>query len=185
VGMNRVARVRSPIHITEDQIFVVSGLWPHHQFFEGHFFYLRDPLRIGDVWDSRSCPPLEKCFKLACLAEIFGQIEYAFEILDWIAASPEAASVAAATRQIIDEGAQNYRQASASGTPASNETQNDDAEPPATSVEEASVSAAPAPDETKNDEVREAAANTSLHAGYRARFAGMLRRLANRISEHD
>ena len=114
VGFNRVARVRSPIHITDDRIFVVSGHWPHHQFFEGHFFYLRDPLLIGDMWDDKRSPPLEKCFKIACLAEIFGQIEYAFEILDWIAASPGAVKVAAETRRIIDAGAEIYRRASVS-----------------------------------------------------------------------
>jgi FkbM family methyltransferase len=117
VGMNRVARMHSPIHITEDMIFVVSGLWPNHQFFEGHFFYMRDPLRMGDAWDATQSPPLEKCFKMACIAEVFGQIEYAFEILEWIARSPAAGEVASETRRVIDDGAAIYRQASANPTP--------------------------------------------------------------------
>jgi FkbM family methyltransferase len=113
VGMNRVARTRSPIHITEDRVFVVTGLWPHHQFFEGHFFYMRDPLRICNEWSESQSPSLDKCFKLACVAEVFGQIEYAFEILEWIASSPSAARVAPATRKVIEEGAETYRKASA------------------------------------------------------------------------
>jgi FkbM family methyltransferase len=125
VGMNRVARVRSPIHITEDKIFVVSGLWPHHQFFEGHFFYLRDPLCVGDEWNEGRGPSIEKCFKLACLAEVFGQIEYAFEVLDWIAAAPSATRVASATRKIIDEGARLYRAASTRALTPNDTTLND------------------------------------------------------------
>src|SRR5262249_48248358 len=31
VGMNMVARTRSPIHLTEDRIFSVRGTWPRHQ----------------------------------------------------------------------------------------------------------------------------------------------------------
>ena len=112
-GMNRVARTNSPIHVTEDKIFVVSGIWPHHQFFEGHFFYMRDLLLNDETWNEGRSPPLEKCFKLACISEIFGQIEYAFEILEWIATSPGAGLVAAPTRKVIDQGAAIYRKASA------------------------------------------------------------------------
>jgi FkbM family methyltransferase len=117
VGMNRVARTRSPIHITEDRIFVVDGHWPHHQFLEGHFFYLRDPISGSDVWNEGLSLPLEKCLKLACLAEMFGQIEYAFEILEWIAASPRAGSIAAVCREIVERGANVYRQASKASAP--------------------------------------------------------------------
>jgi len=112
VGMNRVARTRSPIHITEDRIFVVDGHWPHHQFLEGHFFYLRDPISGSEVWNEGLSLSLEKCLKLACLAETFGQVEYAFEILDWIASSPRAGSVAPVCREIVDQGANVYRQVS-------------------------------------------------------------------------
>jgi FkbM family methyltransferase len=115
VGMNRVARTRSPIHITEDKIFVVDGHWPHHQFLEGHFFYLRDPIAGSDVWNEGLSLSLEKCLKLACLAEMFGQIEYAFEILEWIAASPRAGKAAVVCREIVDRGANIYRRVSKTG----------------------------------------------------------------------
>ena len=113
VGINRVARTRSPIHITEDRIFVVDGHWPHHQFLEGHFFYLRDPISLSDVWADGQSPSIERCLKIACLAEVFGQIEYAFEILDWIAASPQAGKHAAICRGILESGAASYRSISA------------------------------------------------------------------------
>jgi len=126
VGMNRVGRTRSPIHVTEDKIFVVDGAWPHHQFLEGHFFYLRDPISGGDVWDESHSLSLEKCLKLACVAEIFGQIEYAFEILEWIAASPRAGGMAAICREVADRGANIYRRVSknraAATAPAANFT---------------------------------------------------------------
>jgi FkbM family methyltransferase len=113
VGMNRVARTRSPIHITEDRVFVVDGNWPHHQFLEGHFFYLRDPIISDDVWKEGQQFSIEKCLKLACLAETFGQIEYAFEIVGWLAASPQAGSYAALCRDIVENGAAAYRGVSA------------------------------------------------------------------------
>lgn len=113
VGMNRVARTRSPIHITEDRVFVVDGFWPHHQFLEGHFFYLRDPIIADDIWQEDQRFSIEKCLKLACLAEMFGQIEYAFEVLDWLAASPQSGRYAAICRNIIESGAAAYRDVSA------------------------------------------------------------------------
>jgi hypothetical protein len=47
---------------------------------EGHALFLRDPL--GD----RSLQRLDvsRIIKLAALAEAFGQIEYAFELLNWL-----------------------------------------------------------------------------------------------------
>jgi FkbM family methyltransferase len=112
VGMNRVARTRSPIHITEDLIFVVDGTWPLHQMLEGHFFYVRDPIAESDSWDETVAMSLDKCVKLACLAEMFGQIEYAFEILDWIARSPKAGDFGVRCSEIIAQGARLYRRVS-------------------------------------------------------------------------
>ncbi len=113
VGMNRVARTRSPIHITEDRIFVVDGTWPHHQFLEGHFFYLRDPIASDDAWTEGCRFSFEQCIKLACLAETFGQIEYAFEMLEWLAASPQAGQRAVICREIVRDGVAAYRGVSA------------------------------------------------------------------------
>jgi FkbM family methyltransferase len=108
IGMNFVARTRSPIHVTDDRVFSVRGTWPRHQFLEGHFLYLRDPILSAREWDSGSAS-LEQCIKLACIAELFGQIEFAFELLSWIAASPRAGKAGSLCREIVDRGAEVYR----------------------------------------------------------------------------
>ena len=107
IGMNLVARTGSPIHVTDDHVFSVRGTWPRHQFFEGHFFYLRDPILTAREWNSRVLS-LEQCIKLACIAELFGQIEFAFELLSWIAASPQAGKTGSLCREIVDRGAEIY-----------------------------------------------------------------------------
>jgi FkbM family methyltransferase len=109
LSMNLVGRTESPIHITEDHIFARQGAWPHHQFFEGHFLYLRDPILAADHWDENSGLALDKALKLACLSEIFGQIEFAFEILTWLVSSPGAETISPTLRDIISIGAQTYR----------------------------------------------------------------------------
>jgi FkbM family methyltransferase len=126
VGMNHVGRLRSPIHITEDKIFGLNGGWARHQFFEGHFLYLRDALRSGDAWQGGIGLPLEKCLKLACIAEVFGQIEFAFEILDWIACSPQASGVATEVRKIIQDGASLYREAVGQSASVSSDSDRDE-----------------------------------------------------------
>jgi FkbM family methyltransferase len=113
IGMNRVARTRSPIHVTEDRIFQVTGTWPHHQCLEGHFLYFRDPILLADQWNSGpGSLSLEQSIKLACIAELFGQIEFAFELLSWIAASPEAGKAGALCREVVGRGAEVYREVS-------------------------------------------------------------------------
>ena len=111
-GMNRLARTRSPIHLTEDHIFSRSGTWgrtwPHHQVLEGHFLYFRDPILAADEW-SQTLAPLEQCIKLACIAELFGQLEFAFELMSWIAASPLAGRAGSRCREIVGRGVEFYR----------------------------------------------------------------------------
>src|SRR5262249_42031894 len=63
VGMNRVARTCSPVHITDDCIFSVKGNWPRHQLLEGHFLYFRDPILAADNSSFGSISP-EQCIKL-------------------------------------------------------------------------------------------------------------------------
>jgi FkbM family methyltransferase len=111
IGTNLVARTRSPIHVTDDRVFSVKGTWPRHQLLEGHFFYLRDPILAAAKWSSGSLP-LEQCIKVACIAELFGQIEFAFELLSWIAASPEAGKTGSLCREIVRRGAELYREVS-------------------------------------------------------------------------
>lgn len=53
------------------------------QLIEGHALYLRDP-----IVEHPEGPPNElaaqRALKLCCIAEIYGQIEYAFELLHWV-----------------------------------------------------------------------------------------------------
>lgn len=56
--------------------------WPSRQLFEAHFLYLRDPIR-----DQEKDMPDEKLAKLVCIAEIWGQLEYAFDLLNWASSS--------------------------------------------------------------------------------------------------
>jgi FkbM family methyltransferase len=109
IGMNLVARTRSPIHVTEDRVFSVGGAWPRHQVLEGHFLYLRDPVLAADEPGSAS---LQQCLKLVCIAELFGQIEFAFELLWWLAASPRAGRTGSLCREVAERGADTYRSVS-------------------------------------------------------------------------
>lgn len=108
VSANFAARTRSPIHIDDDRIFR-HARGPRHQLFEGHFLYLRDPLLVADRWTA-DCPlSIEKCIKLACLAEVLGQPEFAFEVLGWLAASPDASAVAELCKEVSARGNERYR----------------------------------------------------------------------------
>jgi len=108
VSVNAAGRTRSPLHIVDDRIFR-HARGPRHQLFEGHFLYLRDPLLIADRWTADFPLPLEKCIKLACLAEVLGQLEFAFEVLGWLAASPDAGAAAELCQDVSDRGNQRYR----------------------------------------------------------------------------
>jgi FkbM family methyltransferase len=60
------------------------------QLIEGHALFLRDPI----AEDGRARPlSAQECVKLACIADIFGQTEYALEVLDWLKKKQEAATV--------------------------------------------------------------------------------------------
>jgi FkbM family methyltransferase len=107
-GINRLARTRSPIHLTEDGIFSVSATWPRHQVLEGHFLYFRDPIMAANEWSPESLR-LEQCVKLACIAELFGQLEFAFELLSWIAGSPQAGRTGSLCGEIVNRGLEIYR----------------------------------------------------------------------------
>jgi hypothetical protein len=57
------------------------------QLIEGHVLYLRDPIGASSA-DSASVVSHAQCIKLACIADVFGQTEYALEILDWLKTHP-------------------------------------------------------------------------------------------------
>jgi hypothetical protein len=56
------------------------------QLVEGHALYLRDPIDMELRGVDTQHFTTTKLMKLICVAEIFGQIEYAFELSKWLAA---------------------------------------------------------------------------------------------------
>jgi FkbM family methyltransferase len=55
------------------------------QLIEGHALFLRDPIAGYGVVPSRGVEP-NHVIKLAVIAEVFGQVEFAFEVVQWLAA---------------------------------------------------------------------------------------------------
>ena len=72
-----VGRVRSPVSF--DRVGSPAEQRTAGQLITADVLYLRDP--VGDL-DTRLS--FEKGLKLVCIAEVTGQIEYAFEILYWL-----------------------------------------------------------------------------------------------------
>jgi FkbM family methyltransferase len=82
IGHHYMGRARSPITARH-----APGLYPlWGQLIEGHGIYFRDPMEL----EARGLPvdhySVAKLLKLASFAEMFGQNEYAFELLEWIVA---------------------------------------------------------------------------------------------------
>lgn len=77
-----------PLHAGRNDSPITTRIFPklgprHGQLVEAHALYLRDPAGEADgesvVYDFG----LSRLLKLAALAELFGQVEYAFELLVW------------------------------------------------------------------------------------------------------
>jgi hypothetical protein len=75
------------------------------QLVEGHALYLRDPIASNQI----EMPPT-RILKLACLAETFGQVEYAFELLAWLRDRDDVAGndMAWTLDKILNEAALEY-----------------------------------------------------------------------------
>ncbi len=74
-----VGRAESPVaaqhlSIVEPRLGLLTSAWG--QLVEGHALYLRDPI------NDDATPSVERVLKLAALAETYGQIEFAFELLE-------------------------------------------------------------------------------------------------------
>lgn len=76
------------------------------QLIEGHALYFRDP--IADDRAAKFAP--HRLIKLAVLAEAFGQVEYAFELLEWLMLRSDVKDtpMATAIRRAIDGGSAAY-----------------------------------------------------------------------------
>jgi FkbM family methyltransferase len=104
-----VGRSASPVaaqhlSIVEPKLGQLVTAWG--QLIEGHALYFRDPL--GTTAASAMSP--DNLIRLAALAEAWGQIEFAFEVLDALSRHPDVAGTprAGEIRALIDDGAANY-----------------------------------------------------------------------------
>ncbi len=103
-----IGRAASPIaaqHLTvaSGKLSQLVSEWG--QLIEGHAIYFRDPIGGRRQFD------FVRTVKLAALAEAYGQVEYAFELLDWL--RTRAASVgddkAEKLKSVLDDAAEQYR----------------------------------------------------------------------------
>jgi FkbM family methyltransferase len=81
------------------------------QLIEGHSLYLRDPVD-ADGSSGLTALDTNQTIKLAVIAEVFGQVEFAFEVSQWLAARLRAAgdqAQAAALTAAVDTAAALYR----------------------------------------------------------------------------
>lgn len=111
-----VGRAESPIvaqHLTvsDGKLGQLVSTWG--QLIEGHALYLRDPIAGGGALD------LQRTVKLAALAEAFGQVEFAFELLNWLSRRADVATTACAEelRAVISAAAADYALLQRPGTP--------------------------------------------------------------------
>lgn len=78
------------------------------QLVEAHGFYLRDPIARAAGGNAQPMPPA-RAIKLMVIAEVFGQVEYAFELGQWLAQRPETPSdLAVRIRRSLDLAAAEY-----------------------------------------------------------------------------
>lgn len=78
------------------------------QLVEAHGFYLRDPLARGSGVDGARPISPARVIKLMVIAEVFGQVEYAFELGQWLSQRPEAGQLGAKVREALDLAASEY-----------------------------------------------------------------------------
>jgi FkbM family methyltransferase len=97
-----VGRAASPIsaqHLVSADGKLSQLVSPWGQLIEGHALYFRDP--IGDKIQLS----FERVVKLAALAEAFGQVEFAFELLVWCSQRTDVAEGARKSVQSLIDGA--------------------------------------------------------------------------------
>ncbi len=108
IGLHYMGRASSPVTTRH-----LPGLYPlWGQLIEAHGVYFKDPIDMAARGVSIDHFDRNKLLKLACLSEIFGQIEYAFELLIWTEGllktrgDPEGAQL---TSDIWSEAEQRYK----------------------------------------------------------------------------
>jgi FkbM family methyltransferase len=104
-----VGRAAAPLaaqHLTLVEARLGQRVSAWGQLIEGHALYLRDPIAPG----SREAGVIG-CIKLVALAEAYGQIEFAFEVLQWLLHRPDVAGTGLghALGRVFDEAGEDYR----------------------------------------------------------------------------
>lgn len=110
IGRHYIGRARSPIVVRHLPGMESSGLYGH--LFEGHGIYFRDPIDLEARGRDVSAYTTSKLLKLACFAEMFGQVEYAFELLLWHADRLDKhgdAAGAASVHALVERAESTYR----------------------------------------------------------------------------
>lgn len=96
LGLHNMGRADSPVTSMR-----TPGLNPYQgQLIEAHGLYFRDPIASRAVLDEEFAP--NRVLKLASIAEIYGQVEYAFELLAWLGRRLTDAGRAEEARRIFD-----------------------------------------------------------------------------------
>ncbi len=116
-----VGRSESPIvaqHLTvsEGKLGQLVSSWG--QLVEGHALYLRDPIADGSALE------FERTVKLAALAEAFGQVEFAFELLNWLGKRIDVVANARTLHALAALAASDYARLQRPGTPAPASSEN-------------------------------------------------------------
>ena len=107
IGHHCIGRGESPV--TAQQCPGLYPLWG--QLIEGHGVYFKDPIDL-EARGQDSEFTVQKLLKLICFAEIYGQAEFAFELLGWLQrrlSTRQDAEVDRITR-VLTEATQRYRE---------------------------------------------------------------------------
>lgn len=96
LGLHNMGRAESPVTSMH-----TPGLNPYQgQLIEAHGLYFRDPIASHAGLEGNF--PFTRLLKLASIAEIYGQVEYAFELLAWLSRRLTEAGHAEDGRRVFD-----------------------------------------------------------------------------------
>jgi FkbM family methyltransferase len=104
VGRSAAPVAAQHLVVAEPKLGQLVSQWG--QLIEGHALFLRDPLRD----QSLQRLDVSRIIKLAALAEAFGQVEYAFELLNWLTDRSDVVDtpLAPKLRDLVAAGTRDY-----------------------------------------------------------------------------
>lgn len=108
IGLHYMGRADAPITASH-----LPGLYPlWGQLIEAHGIYFRDPIEADQKGENLEEFSVWKILKLISFAEVFGQMEYAFEVLLWLSKNKEKLSSSIseeALSSLLVEGLRRYK----------------------------------------------------------------------------